>query len=174
MPSKGNKPALQMITLRSEDELAFMRGIMFMLKPQISVEVGVYEGGSAKIIKEHTKELHLFDTFGGIMSEHTEKGYPAGAYCGLLKDVQQCVGDAIYHIGDICKTKTEIKKANFVHIDLDVYKPLADCLPYFYGILDGVMLVSNYDDVHPGVKRAIDEFKIKFKHKYSRFVVYGN
>ena len=160
---------------RTSDELAYMRGILHIIKPKISAEIGVYEGGSAKIIKEETKELHLFDTFQGILEEQSEENYPAGYYRATLEEAKRNIGEAIYHIGDICKTKNEVKDKlfNFIHIDLDVYIPLKDCLPFFFERLNGVMLVSNYDDKHLGIKRAIYEFKRPFK-QYSRFVMYEN
>ena len=162
-----------MKTYRSEDELAFMKGIMLILKPKIAVEIGVCEGGSAKVIKEFVNELHLFDTFVGIPSEYAEEGYPAGAYAETIENVKRNIGEAIYYKGDVVKTKFEVqnKKFDFIHIDLDVYIPLKDILPFFYERLNGIMLISNYDDKHPGVIKAIDEF-LKPEYKYSRFVFY--
>lgn len=58
------------------------------------VEVGVYKGGSAKLIREadKSKSLHLFDTFEGLPSlsgiDNSDKFYE-GQFSGSLEDVKK-------------------------------------------------------------------------------------
>lgn len=161
-----------------EDELAYLRGILQMLEAEgEAAEIGVYHGATAQIIQQELlgREIHLFDTFGGIPSEYAEENWPNGAYRCSLDDVRSNIGeDFIFHKGDIVKTKIEApSRLCFVHFDLDVYFPLQDSLGFFYDKLSpgGVMLVSNYDRSHPGVIRAVDEFnKTKRYKRYSRYV----
>lgn len=165
-----------MISCHPEDEKAYLRGILQSLEAQGSaIEVGVYQGGTAQIIKEELpdREIHLFDTFGGIMSEHAEPNWKTGDYRSSLEDVKKNIGEGfIFHTGDVCKTKEEFSgQLAFIHIDLDVYEPLSKILNYFYSQLSkgGVMLISNYDMSHPGVRKAVDEFDKPYK-RYSRYM----
>ena len=171
-------------TYRTTDELAYIIGILHTLKSKGDlVEIGIYNGGSAKVIRENSDGiLYLFDTFGGIMSEqildYEKENYKAGDYRCSLNEVKEYLKnykDIIYHEGDIIKTKNEVedKKFKFIHIDLDIYIPLKDCLSFFYERLSdgGVLLVSNYDDNHLGIKKVVNEFLKPFK-KYSRFACY--
>lgn len=167
---------------RTEDELAYMRGILQTLKIEGDLaEIGVYLGGSAKVLKEEMsdRKLHLFDTFEGIMGgqilSYEKEIYQAGLYRATIQEVKKNLGEnkIFYHIGDILETKDEVKdeKFCFIHIDLDIYIPLKGSLDFFYDRLveNGVLLISNYDNMHLGVKRAVDEFGKSYK-KYSRFV----
>jgi len=168
-----------MISCHSEDEKAYLTACLQLLEIKGEIaEIGVWEGETAKIIKEQlpNRKIHLFDTFGGIISEHAEENWPVGDYCCYEKDVRKNIGDDfIYHRGDVCQTKEEVKDGRFalVHFDLDIYIPLKDSMGFFYDRLNknGIMLVSNCDDVHSGVTRAIGEFN-KFHKKYSRYALY--
>ena len=163
----------------NEDELAYIRGILQTLDLKGScAEIGVYHGGSAKVIKEErpNEDVYLFDTFGGIMSEHAEENWPNGDYACSEKDVRRNIGDNyIYIKGNVCETKSQVEdlKFAFIHFDLDVPIPLENSLPFFYNRLKkgGAMLISNYDDSHIGGKKAIDDFiKDKDYKRHSRYV----
>lgn len=159
-----------------------MVGVLHSLSAEGELaEIGVCEGGSAKIIRETIpeKELHLFDTFTGIIGEqildYEKENYKSGDYSASLEETKNNLPyeKIIYHIGDVLKTREEVKdkKFCFIHIDLDIYTPLKGILDFFYERLNkgGVMLISNYDIAHPGIKKAVDEFNKPFK-QYSRFV----
>lgn len=141
-----------------------------------AVEIGVWNGGTAQIIqKELGGELHLFDTFTGITGYQAEEGWPDGQYRAELSEVKLNVPGAVFHKGDITINKDEAPlKIAFVHFDLDVFLPLKASLKFFYDRLEkgGVMLVSNVDDAHPGVQRAVKEFGLPYK-TYSRYALYG-
>ena len=71
-------------------------------------------------------ELHLFDTWKGVLKKHEEMGYEEFAYMSELKMAKKNLPKAIYHIGDIVETKKEVEnvKFAFVHFDLDIGIPL--------------------------------------------------
>lgn len=140
-------------------------------------EVGVYKGGSAKIIssvKKH-KKLYLFDTFEGLpeVKEIDKKGgYYKKQYYGPYKFVKESFeeipGVYIYK-GLFPKTAGPIKnkKFSFVNLDVDIYKSTWDCLKFFYPRMQrgGVIMSHDYvasDGSITGVKKAFDEF---FKNK---------
>mgnify|MGYP001578873252 CR=1 FL=1 len=160
-----------------------MQGVLHTLSVEGDLaEVGVYNGGSAKIIRETVEgELHLFDTFQGLIGGQIlsyEEKYSAGDYRTPFDEVSRNLKgleNISYHIGDVVQMKEDVadKKFRFIHIDLDLYVPLKGCIDFFFKHLakGGIMLVSNYDEEHPGVKKVVDEFKKPTK-RYSRFVFY--
>lgn len=164
-------------TCHSLDEIGYLAGVIDSLRVTgDAAEIGVWNGYTAKQIHGHaTGKVHLFDTFGGIMEEHAEPGWKPGLYRCTQQEVRGFIGDDfIFHEGDICQTKFEVEDNEFVfvHIDLDVYAPLKDCLPYFYRrlIRGGAMLISNYDTAHPGVMKAVEE-TFKVDKTFSRYVL---
>ena len=132
-------------------------------------EVGVYQGGSAKIIREalKNKPFHLFDTFKGLPSlgkldESIE--LKRGIYKYRLKDVETNLKDytnIYYYPGIFPFTSIPIrtKQFSFVHLDCDLYKSTISALKFFYPRLNkgGIILSHDYPNLS-GVKRAFDEF----------------
>lgn len=167
-------------TCHPEDERAYLIGVMQSLEATGDMaEIGVYQGGIAKIIKEqapHNTKIHLFDTFTGILQKHEEPSWKDGDYRCPLPEVKRLIGEEfIFHKGDIVEMKHEVSENefSFIHVDIDVFLPLNDLLPFFYDRLvkGGAMLISNYDDSHPGVLKAVNSFiKGKVVKKYSRYI----
>jgi len=136
------------------------------------VEVGVYKGGSAKIISNADKKkvLHLFDTFKGIPAvddnddSYVKKGELVSSFQPLKKYFNKNKNVFIYK--GICPNSaepTKNKKFSFIHLDVDTYKSTLDCLNFFYPRMNkgGAIMSHNYIDA-PGVKKAVKEF---FKRK---------
>lgn len=133
-------------------------------------EVGVFQGGTAQIIKEEfpTKNIFLFDTFTGLSDMHPieEKHFKKGE-CATTEEVVTKIfkGDDKVTIvkGEFPGTSDIIKdkKFCFVHLDTDIYYPTKDGLEFFYPrmVKGGVIIVHDYP-VHPGVKLAVDEWKV--------------
>jgi hypothetical protein len=133
-------------------------------------EVGVFKGGSAKLIREtdKAKELHLFDTFEGIpYSQNPLDNLPAGHFAEDLGQVKNYLNEykkLKYYKGvfpDSAEGLDENMKYSFVHLDVDIYSSTLDCLKYFYPKLleGGAILTHDYRCIHaPGVKQAFDEF----------------
>ncbi len=134
-------------------------------------EVGVYKGGSAKVIAQvkGSKRLHLFDTFAGLPAiSRQDKYFGQGEYVASLPYVQKLLlgyRKINFYPGLFPKTNTGLKADNFafVHVDVDLYKSTKDALEYFYPKMSvGGMILSHDYPSSVGVKKAFDEF---FKDK---------
>lgn len=140
-------------------------------------EVGVYQGGSAKIICQikGTKALHLFDTFNGL--PYSDDIYKKGDYRShyeLVKRHFKKYHNVFIYKGIFPETAITIKKKTFsmVHLDVDVYKSTIDCLNFFYPRMNkgGIILIHDY--IHSkGVTRAVNDF---FKDKPEQMVQIDN
>ncbi len=138
-------------------------------------EVGVYKGGSARLICETkgNKSLHLFDTFEGLPDlsildnpNRCNKGQfsaPFDKAKSYLKDYQK----VYFHKGIFPYTSETIKnkRFSFVHLDVDLYQSTLESLKFFYPRMNkgGIIMSHDYINDHaPGVRRAFDGF---FKDK---------
>jgi hypothetical protein len=131
-------------------------------------EVGVYRGGSAKLICEAKgdRPLHLFDTFDGLPdpSALDERRFQRGQYAGSFEAVQRFLAPyaKVYlHKGFFPRSGEPVadKQFAFVHLDVDLYESTVNALDFFYPRLKrGAVLISHdYNNVE-GVRTAIDEF----------------
>lgn len=135
-------------------------------------EVGVYRGGTGKLIAKTcpNKTIHLFDTFSGMPKEdqaidHVREGDFSDT---SLKSVQNFLSDCNnveFHPGLFPNTASTVNDRSFcfVHVDVDIYKSVKDCLEFFYDKLvpGGVIIFDDYGwRSCPGVKKAVDEFLI--------------
>lgn len=131
-------------------------------------EVGVYKGGSAKIIAEAMgkKTLHLFDTFEGLPepSKHDHFVHTKGLFSASLAGVKHYLRTykhIRYYQGIFPASAKHIpkRKYSFVHLDIDLYEGTKDSLAYFYPKMSrgGIMMSHDYAAL-PGVKKAVDEF----------------
>jgi hypothetical protein len=141
-------------------------------RPGDFAEVGVYRGGSARVICEAKgdKRLRLFDTFrglpedssaadGGVLRKHSYacSRQNVETYLDRFSNVSYYEGVFPQSIqGD-----TELERARFafVHLDVDLYESTRDCLEFFYPrmVPGGVILTHDYSHLG-GVRRAFDEF----------------
>lgn len=135
-------------------------------------EVGVYKGGSAKLICEVTKKpVHLFDTFEG-MPELSEYDNPEQFQKGVLVASLESVKNSLKNYSNISFYKgffpdtagpIKNKMFSFVHLDVDIYKSTLDCLEFFYPRMSrGGAIISHDYGAAVGVTKAFDEF---FKDK---------
>ena len=131
-------------------------------------EVGVFRGGSAKLICEAkgSKPLHLFDTFEGLpqRSSADSSHYQDHHYkCGLEEVQEYLEGyeNVFFHKGIFSASASEVPEQSycFAHFDVDLYESTKSCLEYFYPrmIQGGIMISHDYGLV-PGVERAFHEF----------------
>jgi len=135
-------------------------------------EVGVYQGGSAKLISEakNDKVLHLFDTFEGLPSVSDNdthfgtKYWKTGEFNDTsLDNVKKYLSKykkINFHKGKFPETSEPIKdkKFSFVHLDVDLFQSTKDCLEIFFPkmINGGIILTHDYHT--DGVKKAFNEF----------------
>lgn len=131
-------------------------------------EVGVYRGGSAKIIAEATKKpIYIFDTFDGLpeVSEHDDREhFHKGDFPTSLERVRSYLknySNIAFYKGLFPATAEPIKnkKFSFVHLDVDIYESTQNCLKFFYPRMSrGGVIISHDYPSSKGVKKAIDEF----------------
>ena len=141
--------------------------------PGALAEVGVFQGGSARVMCEantNGKDLHLFDTFEGMPETDRERDRVGAGVCAgtSLEDVQAylqdypfvdchkgCFPDSVSGLPDDCR------EFAFVHLDVDIYRSTLDGLRFFYPRMSrgGMILSHDYRSTGlPGVRRAFDEF----------------
>jgi len=132
-------------------------------------EVGVYEGGSARVILEAEKEkvLHLFDTFEGLpeVSKEDNKQFARGQYRGPLEVVKRNLStfpNVRFHKGLFPRDAgSQVKDAtfSFVNLDVDIYSSTKDSLEFFYPRMARGGIIISHDYVpSDGVRKAFDEF----------------
>jgi O-methyltransferase len=135
-------------------------------------EIGVYKGGTAKLIAktaaETAKTVHLFDTFSGMPPTDMMKDlHKEGDFSDApLDDVKMYLKDCSnvrFYPGIFPATSDKVSKLQFcfVHIDVDIYKSVMDCCEFFYPrmVKGGIMIFDDYGFLNcPGAKMAVDEF----------------
>lgn len=138
--------------------------------PGDMAEVGVYRGGTARLIAKvcPKKKLYLFDTFAGMPQvnqsiDFVKTGDFADTSLEGVKAFLEGNANVEFRQGFFPKTAAglENKKFSFVHSDVDIYQSVKDCLEFFYPrlVAGGVMLFDDYEFKEcEGVKKAIDEF----------------
>lgn len=134
-------------------------------------EVGVYKGGSAKIICEEkgNKEIHLFDTFAGLpggviqKSDLVKGGWLDDTTAESVKEYLKEYGGVHVYQGLFPDTAGPVadKKFCLVHLDTDIYQGTIEGLRFFWPrmVTGGRIICHDYNNVDcPGVKRAFQEF----------------
>ena len=130
-------------------------------------EVGVYRGGSARLMSEVLghRTLYLFDTFEGLpQTDQLDSRFGAGQYAASFEKVQSYLAQfPTVHIykGLFPATSGPIadKNFSFVHLDVDLYQPTRDSLEFFYPRVNpgGMFLIHDYLWAE-GVRKAVQEF----------------
>ena len=142
-------------------------------------ETGVYQGGSATLLKLLMQEsmasngqrlipLRLFDSFEGLpASEHSLDLHASGEFNDTaLEQVMEMVGKedwVDFRKGWIPQTFAGLEDARirFAHVDVDLYQPILDCCEFIYPRLvpGGIMVFDDYGLAScPGARVAVDEF----------------
>jgi hypothetical protein len=132
-------------------------------------EVGVYRGGSAKIIcsAKGDKPLHLFDTFEGLPKvDDIDMVWPfyEGKFAASIEDVRNYLkndNNIHFYKGLFPETSGPVQETKFsmVNLDVDTYESTRNCLEFFYSRMNkGAILLSHDYITAPGVKKAFDDF----------------
>ncbi len=139
-------------------------------------EVGVYRGGSAKIIcqMKGSKKLFLFDTFQGLPTiskkDPVEEGWLSDTSLEHVKEKLSSYKNVFFFKGRFPETTSDImhEKFCFVHLDTDMFQSTLDSLEFFWPrMVKGGRIIShdfNAVDVG-GVKEAFLEFFKDSKEK---------
>ncbi len=135
-------------------------------------EVGVYQGGSAKLIGEAkgNKTLHLFDTFTGLPSLSDvdmhfginfwkENDFNNTSQDKVTKYLSKYNDIKIYP-GKFPDTSEPVtnSKFSFVHLDVDLYQSTLDSLIFFYPRLIQGGIIITHDYHSSGVNKAFKEY----------------
>ena len=131
-------------------------------------EVGVYRGGSAKLICElkRDKKLSLFDTFEGLPEKTScdERYFAPGQFSADMERVRQYLahdGGVTIYKGLFEETCSAVRDNRFslAHVDVDIYQSAMACLTFFYPrlVTGGVILSHDYTTSR-GVRAAFLEF----------------
>ena len=150
-------------------------------------ECGTFHGLSAfqisQIIKRNNsdKKFHIFDSFEGLSkiekeddinkdeqtNEQLEKQFAYGE--DLVRNNLKQFNFVNYYKGWIPERFHEVenKEFSFVHIDVDLYRPIMDSIDFFYSRLveKGIMVFDDYGYTaqFPGAKKAVDKAVQKYK-----------
>lgn len=135
--------------------------------PGDMAEVGVYRGGSSKLICEAKERvpLHLFDTFDGLPEPHEqdqaffEQGMVASSQ-SVVRQYLQSYENVLFYPGFFPETSAPVqdKTFSFVHLDVDLYQSMLSGLEFFYPRMSLGGIVVAHDYQYPGVRRAFAEF----------------
>ena len=135
-------------------------------------EVGVYKGGTAKLLARAfgatDKSIHLFDTFSGMPRTDPERDVLKQGDFGdtSLESVKAYLKNPMrVHLykGLFPETAKSVEDHVFclVHVDVDIYRSVMNCCEFFYPRLPhgGIMIFDDYGDRScPGARAAVDEF----------------
>ncbi len=137
-------------------------------------ELGVYKGNTASLLAAYARRLgataYLLDTYEGF-DQKDLTGFDADANSESfadtsLEEVRAFVGEANVnyvkgYFPDTAAQLPEGGKYCLVHLDCDLYAPMASALAYFYPRLvpGGFLIAHDYSSLHwSGAETAIDEF----------------
>ena len=133
-------------------------------------EVGVYKGGTARLICEikGDKNLYLFDTFEGLPETHdndlfVQKGWLHDTSLESVKNYLSDFKNIHFLKGIFPETAEPIsdKKFSFIHLDTNLYQSTLDALEFFWPrmVIGGRIVSHDYNaSSMPGVKKAFMEF----------------
>lgn len=130
-------------------------------------EVGVYRGGSTRLICEAkgSRTLHLFDTFEGLPAvDAIDDRFEKGQYAAPLEEVQRTLAgypNLHFYKGVFPDTAGPVadRTFSFVHLDVDTHRSTLACLEFFYPRLSpGAVLISHDYANAAGVRKAFDDF----------------
>ena len=131
-------------------------------------EVGVYEGGTARMICEAKgdRALYLFDTFEGLPepTESEKQVHREHQYTTSFERVKKFLepySNVHMYKGYFPATAGPIEnlKFSFANFDVDLYQSTLDCLNFFYPrMLPGGIMLSHDYSVLAGVRQAFAEF----------------
>jgi len=130
-------------------------------------EVGVFRGGSARLICEVKggRALHLFDTFAGLpKAGEWDPKFQEGGFASSLSEVQaylQSFPNVHFHPGFFPETAQGLEGCtfSFVHLDVDLYESTLSGLAWFYPRMNrGAILISHDYSTAQGVRKAFEDF----------------
>ena len=135
---------------------------MVLDTPGDIAEVGVFKGGSAKLLQSlfPTRDLWLFDTFAGNPERGEWDSEPTGSYCCSRDKVELFVsGPRVHYVEGIFPDTFRPRDGQqfaFVHLDCDQYASVKRAAEAFRPLLSGIIVCDDYKYLG-GARRAFDE-----------------
>jgi O-methyltransferase len=136
-------------------------------------EVGVYKGGTAYLLAQMATQCHkrlfLFDTFHGMppvdasKDLHHEGDFNDTSLKHVANLLEPFINVAMYQ-GIFPKYNleyVEFRKFSLVHLDVDIYPSVKECLEFFAPRMTpgGIIVLDDYLEPNcPGAKLAADDF----------------
>lgn len=172
------------MTLITQDRLDELVRLCKLTETAHSAELGVYKGGSLKLLAENFPDRSWFgfDTFKGLPKEHwneNEVHQPGDFNDNSIDDVYNFINrpNVLLVEGLFPETaKTfDFMKFSFVHVDFDFYEGARSAIEFFYPRLvpGGIMVFDDYLwENCPGVKRALDESGIPYQPTRAKYQAY--
>ena len=163
-------------SLVSQDKLDRLKTLLLSTASLVGdiVEVGVYKGGSARVLAENAgpSRVFLFDTFAGM--PHHDPALDGRWGVGSFSDTSVeairglFAGDdrVSIHPGVLPADTGGVlagRRLRFVHLDVDNYESYTESLGFIYDLVvpGGIVVFDDYgEDCCPGAKAAVDEFFI--------------
>lgn len=134
-------------------------------------EVGVFDGGSAKLIAQikDGKALHLFDTFAGLpQTSSADERFLREGQLAPRRNAEQMRAafrgfDDVFVYPGLFPKETghyvEQRRFSFVHLDVDLYQSTLDALEFFFPRMNrGGVFVSHDYMTFESVRQAFAEF----------------
>lgn len=161
-----------MNTLITQDRLDAIKRIAKYSPKGSIAEVGVYKGGSLKVLAElfPDRKVYGFDTFEGLPQEqwNDKEFHTPGEFNDTsLEAVTTFISKSNVRLikGLFPDTANPFEKEKFalVHIDTDFYLSVKECINWFWPrmVKGGTIIFDDYDWPNcQGVKKAVDEFML--------------
>ncbi len=150
-----------------------------------AAEVGVYKGGTAKILAQSMPDrmVHLFDTFEGMPETSEFDMHLPGDFADTsLETVNEYLQGYNVHFWpgffpDSARLLPDDTEFVLVHVDVDLYTSTKAACEFFWPRLveGGIMVFDDYNGPRcPGANKAVDEFfnawqEIEVSGRYKRF-----
>lgn len=151
------------------------------------VQVGVYRGGTAKLIagiKSPQKNLFLFDTFCGLPAPGPKDyRFSEGEFSDTsIEEVREYLGDdptvAVTqgYFPDCASPELDQRRFCFAYLDVDLYASNYGVLTYIYPrmVEGGVIVLDDYGLDGSGIQQSTDDFlkshcAIEIPMRFTRF-----
>ena len=154
-----------MTTLISDLMMGCMGGLAWSTPEGCFVEVGVYQGGSARVLysmaQKQGRELYLYDTFKGMPFKGEFDTHDEGLFADCSADAIRAMFPKAHVIEGVfpdSHSGIDLPPIAFVHADADQYQSTIDICKTFSPLMvkGGMMLFDDYYCV-PSCIKAVDE-----------------
>jgi hypothetical protein len=143
--------------------------------PGCIVEVGVYQGGSARELATLGRRLYLYDTFTGIPCRDDHDSHQIGDFSDTsFERVQALIPSATLVPGIFPDVAVTMPPVSFAHLDCDQYRSVLESAKFLIPLMvkGGVMWFDDSPCL-AGAHRAARELfgdRLKLSHNQKHFV----